>query len=94
MQNFDSARRGTLAQTGNHGVQKAAKSREQKRTSEGDGHALMLEIGFTHRLGVGKKKPREHGQDPACCRKQYIAFSIEFGPINHCKTLNLCENIP
>jgi hypothetical protein len=69
VQNFDPAGGGPLAQTGDHRVQQAAKSGKQKRTGEGDGHALMLEIGFTHRPGMGKEKPREHGQDPTYCGK-------------------------
>lgn len=69
VQNFDSAGGGALAQTGDHGVKQAAESGKEKWTGEGDGHALMLEIGFTHRLGMGKEKPREHGQDLTCCGK-------------------------
>ena len=46
-------------------MEKAGQTGQKKRTGKGKGLALMLEIGLPDGLGMGEKKPRKHGQDPA-----------------------------
>jgi hypothetical protein len=94
MQHGNPVGSGTLAKTGDHRVQKTGQPGQKKRPGEGKGDTLVLEIGFPDGLGMGDEKPRKHGQDPSGRREQYIAFSLEFVPINYCNDVNLWENIP
>lgn len=64
VQHRDPARSRALAQAGDYRMEKAGDAGQKKRPGEGERHALMLEIAFTDRFGMGEKKPRKHGQDP------------------------------
>ena len=64
MQHGDPAGSGALAKAGDHGVQKAGEARQKQGSRKGKCHALMLEIAFPDRLGMGDEKPRKHGQFP------------------------------
>ena len=45
-------------------MEKAGETGQKKRAGKGKGLALMLEICLADGLGMDKKKPRKHGQDP------------------------------
>ena len=64
VQDGDPAGSGAFAKTWDHGMEKAGEAGQEKRPSEGNGLALMLEIGLPDGLGMDEKKPRKHGQDP------------------------------
>jgi hypothetical protein len=64
VQDVNPAGSGAFAKTWDHGMEKTGEAGQQKRASEGNGLALMLEIGLPDGLGMGEKKPRKHGQDP------------------------------
>ena len=42
-------------------MQETGNARQKKRSGKGKSHALMLEIGFADRAGMGEKEPREQG---------------------------------
>ena len=64
VQDGDPAGGGAFAKTWDHGMEKAGETGQKKRTGEGNGLALMLEIALPDGLGMGEKKPRKHGQAP------------------------------
>jgi hypothetical protein len=64
VQDGDPAGGGPLAKTRDHGMEKAGEAGQEKWAGEGNGLALMLEIGLPDGLGMDEKKPRKHGQDP------------------------------
>jgi hypothetical protein len=62
MEFLDPVRGRTLAKAWDHRMQQTGKAGQKQDTGEGKGHALMLEVGFAHRLGMDQKEPREHGR--------------------------------